>query len=231
MRTYISQTEQQSLSPADVLQHLKEGNDRFVRQTPSSLSLGSLLAGASKGQFPMAVIHGCIDSRAPVEQVFDMTVGDLFVSRVAGNVVNVDVIANLEYACGAVGSKLMVVLGHSDCGAVKAACDHIEMANVTQLLAKIAPACQSVNELNDRTSKNVDYLNQVINHNVALSMANILTESKMLTELTDNGSINLVGGVYDVSTGQVHFRDYTPVIQQLTHEVGEGSLKQLQALF
>jgi carbonic anhydrase len=164
------------------------------------------VAQTGTGQFPFAAVLGCIDSRVPAEYVFDQGIGDIFNARVAGNFVNIDILGSLEFACKAAGSKAIVVLGHSSCGAVKGACDHVELGNLTHMLANIQPAMDAVTgDYEDKSSKNAAYVQDVADRNVALTVAKIKSDSSVLNELYENGEIDIVGAMYDVHTGVVSF--------------------------
>lgn len=194
---------QSVLTPLDVLQILKQGNQRFLKDKRIHRSNMMDIQYTAHNQHPIAVVLGCIDSRVPVETIFDMTFGDLFCIRIAGNVVNDDVLASIEYACHIIGAKLIVVLGHTRCGAISAACQNIEEGHITQLLNKIKPAIQILKK-NHSTAD----MNQVTHLNIAHSMLQIKSRSPILADLFNQDKIGMVGAVYDVSSGQVHFSDY-----------------------
>ncbi len=182
---------------------LVEGNNRFIQNFKSQRNLKEQVTQTSEGQYPFAVILSCIDSRVPPELVFDQGIGDIFSVRVAGNIVNEDVLGSMEYACKVAGSKLLVVLGHTKCGAVTAACKNVELGNITTLLKKIKPAVTLVKskkgELNDKAIEEVSITN------VKISMDRIREESPILAKMESNGEINIVGAIYNVSTGAVNF--------------------------
>ena len=160
----------------------------------------------SQGQFPTAVVLSCLDSRVPVEKVFDLGVGDVFVARVAGNIINPDILASMEYGCKVVGSKIIVVLGHTECGAVKAAIDKVELGNITELLAKIKPAVDSLSKFDgEKTSKNKKLVDEVSVENVDVSMDNIRKNSPILKEMEEKGEIDIVGCMYDLENGKVEY--------------------------
>ena len=207
MRTHNRES-QQSLTPAEALQILREGNERFQANLKANRNLLQQVNETRDGQFPFAAILSCIDSRVSAELVFDQGLGDIFSIRIAGNFVNDDILGSLEFACKAAGSKLIVVLGHSSCGAIKGACDHVELGHLTGLLTKIQPAVEAVREPADaarRTSKNADFVQAVANANIDLTVAAIRERSAVLRELLDAGALALVGGMYDVSSGAVEF--------------------------
>ena len=189
------------------LRALKEGNGRFASGQSAPHDVQKALRTTAEGQAPFVAVLSCIDSRVPVETVFDLTIGHVFSARVAGNVVGGDVIGSLEYACGVAGTPLMVVLGHTNCGAVKGACDGVELGRLTGLLEKIRPSVESVSTDGARTSENADWVDAVAHANVERSKAALLEESAVLRELAETGEIGLVGAMYDVRTGRVTFFD------------------------
>lgn len=197
---------QAAMTPAAALAQLREGNARFVAGTSKVRNLPAKVRATTSGQYPFAVIVSCLDSRAPVELLFDQTIGDLFNARVAGNVLNDDILGSLEFACKVSGSKLILVLGHSNCGAAKGAVDNVELGKLTGLLEKIKPAVAQVPEsVQPRTSKNDQFVQKVADANVHLVMQQIRQQSPILREMLERGEIGLAGGMYDLSTGQVHF--------------------------
>lgn len=202
-----TQETQAALSPDQVLTALKAGNDRFVRGEMINRDLRSQVKQTATGQYPVASILGCIDSRVPPELVFDMGIGDLFVARVAGNYVETDILGSLEFATKVAGSKVIVVLGHTSCGAVKGACDHVEMGNLTHTLSNIMPAVYAVDATGPRTSKNTEFVNGVVRKNVELNVKNLLERSEIIRGLVDEGSLKVVGAVYDLRTGRVTFTE------------------------
>ena len=209
MRTH-SKTSQDSLTPADALQFLKEGNARFCQNLKANRDLLQQVNETRDGQWPFAAILSCIDSRASVELIFDQGLGDVFSVRIAGNFVNDDILGSLEFACAVAGAKLVVVLGHSACGAIKGACDHVELGNLTQMLAKIAPAVDAVSPnyaAEACNSGNEEFVERVAHENVAQTVAAIAQRSQVLKDLKDKGDIEIVGGMYDISSGEVTFID------------------------
>ena len=197
---------QAASTPEQVLEVLKNGNAKFVKGDLTFTDYPKQIMQTSQGQFPTAVVLSCLDSRVPVEKVFDLGVGDVFVARVAGNIINPDILASMEYGCKVVGSKIIVVLGHTECGAVKAAIDNVELGNITELLAKIKPAVDSSSSFEgEKTSKDKGYVNKVTDENVELAIVNIRKNSPILKEMEEKGEIDIVGAVYDVSTGAVTF--------------------------
>lgn len=206
MRTH-TELSQADLTPALALQILKDGNARFMNNLKANRNLLQQVNETSTGQFPFAVILSCIDSRTSAELIFDQGLGDIFSVRIAGNFVNEDILGSMEFACKVAGSKLVVVLGHSKCGAVKGACDDVKLGNLTKLLAKIRPAVEAVPDGGDRSSGNVEFVEKVASKNVELTMDRIERESPTLKEMLDKQEIAMVGGMYDVETGSVTFFD------------------------
>ena len=205
----ITQSEQNTLSPDAVLNDLMEGNSRFREKSMLERDLQGQRQTSVGGQYPKAVVLSCIDSRVPVELVFDQGLGDLFVARVAGNFENTDIIGSMEYSCKVAGSKLVLVLGHEACGAVKAACDGVELGNITALLSNITPAVNMTaeNTSGETNSSNADFVADVVANNVRLTIDRIRDKSPILKEMEDNGEIKIVGGVYQLSTGAVELID------------------------
>lgn len=202
----ITKDVQGALTPNGVLQDLLEGNNRFVNGNSEGADNAALVSQTTGGQFPKAVVLSCIDSRVPVETVLDQAIGDVFVARVAGNFENVDILGSLEYSCKAAGSKLVLVLGHESCGAVKAACDGVELGNITAMLENIMPAVRkSADEVEGETnSSNEAFVAKSVENNVKLTIARIREKSQILREMEDNGEIAIVGGVYSLQTGKVN---------------------------
>ena len=198
---------QSKMTPATALQELKDGNQRFVSKKANDRDHQLNIEQTSGGQWPFAVVLSCIDSRVPVEVVFDQGIGDIFAARVAGNFVNDDILGSIEYGCKVAGSKLVVVLGHTGCGAVKGACDNVELGLITQMLDKIKPAVQAVetDEGADRSSKNSAFVNDVVKKNVEFTVAQMKKDSDILREMEQNGEIDIVGAVYNVASGKVDF--------------------------
>lgn len=207
MRT-LNKDLQSEITPEIALKILKDGNKRFVSQNLANRDLISQVADTTHGQWPFATILGCIDSRVSNELVFDQGIGDIFSIRIAGNVVNTDILGSMEFACKVAGAKLIVVLGHSACGAVKGACDHVEMGNLTELLSKIQPALYEEKEtISERNSQNKDFVENVARINVKRNVNSVLERSPILKEMIDKGEIGLIGAMYDVATGKVEFYD------------------------
>lgn len=207
MKAHTKET-QSKISSNDALNLLKEGNARFVENNKLDRNLIEQVNDTSKGQFPFATVLSCIDSRVSSELIFDQGVGDIFSVRIAGNFVNEDILGSMEFACKLAGTKLIVVLGHTSCGAVKGACDNAELGNLTHLLEKIKPAVAAVNEPIDtslRNSSNTEFVNNVAQMNVSLTIDRIRKESPVLAEMEAEGAIKIVGAMYDVASGAVHF--------------------------
>ena len=195
---------QKTLTPDSVLAALVAGNEAYVAGQSSDPNIKARRAAGMEGQFPKAYILSCIDSRVPVEQVFSQGLGDLFVGRVAGNVENVDQLGSMEYAAAVGGVKLIMVLGHEACGAVKGACDHVELGNITALLNNIKPAIKEVpGHEGQRTSKNKQFVAEVIEKNAAMTVEDIRKGSKILADMEKEGKIKIIGGVYSLETGKV----------------------------
>ena len=198
---------QAGINPSMATQMLKDGNARFTSGNPLNRDLHKQVKETATGQYPFAAVVSCIDSRIPTEVIFDQGIGDIFNARVAGNFVNEDILGSLEFACKLAGSKVIVVMGHTSCGAVKGACDHAKLGNLTQMLDKIMPAVDgtSTNEGEERNSSNTDFVNRVAQKNVDLTIEDIKAKSPVLKEMLDNGEIDIVGAMYDVKSGAVSF--------------------------
>ena len=201
----ITKDLQSAMSPSGVLQDLLEGNNRFVNGNLQGSDNAALVNQTTSGQFPKAVVLSCIDSRVPVETVLDQAIGDIFVARVAGNFENVDILGSLEYSCKAAGSKLILVLGHESCGAVKAAVDGVELGNITAMLQNIMPAVKkaSTEVDGDTTSSNKVMVAKTVENNVKMTIERIREKSEILKDMEDHGEISIVGGVYSLHTGKV----------------------------
>jgi carbonic anhydrase len=207
MRVHTKET-QDSLTPRMALEILQEGNGRFVKNLKAQRDLLAQVNATRDGQWPFAVILSCIDSRTSAELIFDQGLGDVFCIRIAGNIVNTDILGSMEFACKVAGSKLVVVLGHTKCGAVKGACDHVEMGNLTELLSKLQPAVYSESETtaaDKRNSKNAKFVENVATINVKRSVKNIIERSFILEEMLNKGEIGIVGAMYNIDTGKVEF--------------------------
>lgn len=205
MRTHTKET-QASLTPEMAFEILKVGNERFAQNRTVNRDLLGQLKDASEGQFPFAVVLSCIDSRTSAELVFDQGLGDLFSIRIAGNIVNEDVLGSMEFACKVAGAKIIVVLGHSGCGAIMAACDDIKFGSFTALVNKLKLAVARVREpTTDRNSKNSEFVEKVAMTNIFLTIANIKHRSEVLREMLEKYQIAIVGGMYDTHTGKIEF--------------------------
>lgn len=207
---------QSNLRPIEILNILSEGNQRFLNDTRIHRSFKIDIKHTATKQHPIAVILGCIDSRVPVETIFDMSFGDLFCIRIAGTVVNDDILASIEYATHVIGAKLIVVLGHSQCGAIGAACDGItKKGHIDQLLEKIKPAISAEQSTkNDRNTSNHEFIHKVTELNIAHSLLTIYQESKILKNMIDEDKVGMVGAIYDLASGQVRFKDYSQKLMQ-----------------
>jgi carbonic anhydrase len=197
---------QSAITPSVALEILKEGNKRFVSNLKINRNLLQQANETSDGQHPFAVILSCIDSRTSAELIFDQGLGDVFSVRIAGNIVNEDILGSMEFGCKVAGAKIIVVLGHTKCGAVKGACDNVALGNLTGLIAKIKPAVdqESVTAEN-RNSSNGVFVENVAELNVSLSVKNILLKSPIIADMVKNGDIGIVGGIHDIATGEVKF--------------------------
>ena len=208
MKTHTKET-QSKITPEMALQLLKEGNLRFQNNKRENRNLMQQVNETSGGQFPFATILSCIDSRVSSELIFDQGIGDIFSARVAGNFVNEDILGSMEFACKLAGTKLVLVLGHTSCGAVKGACDHARLGNLSKLIQKIEPAVEAVTEPKDenqRNSGNLEFVDNVAAMNVKMTIDNIRTESPVLSEMEKEGEIMIVGAMYDISNGNVDFK-------------------------
>ena len=204
--TALTQEAQAAITPAKALEMLKQGNERFVSGKAIERDYLAQVKQTSKGQFPFAAVVSCLDSRIPPAIVFDRGIGDLFVARVAGNFVNDDILGSLEFATKLAGAKLIVVMGHTECGAVKGACDAAQLGLLTTTLANINPAVKAVQgDYTPRSSQNAKFVQAVTEMNVQLTMQTLRERSVVLREMIDKGDIGLVGAMYDVSTGKVTF--------------------------
>ena len=207
MKAHTKET-QETMTPEKSLRYLKEGNIRFQNNLKAHRNLLEQVNDTSDGQFPFATILSCIDSRVSAELVFDQGLGDIFSVRIAGNFVNVDILGSMEFACKLAGTKLVVVLGHTSCGAVKGACDDAKLGNLTAMLDKIKPAVNAVKSPENsslRNSSNLEFVDNVAAKNVQLTIDRILKESDVLAEMQNKGEIMIVGAMYDINTGAVTF--------------------------
>lgn len=207
MKAHTRET-QATMTPEKSLRFLQEGNQRFQNNLKANRNLLEQVNDTSEGQFPFATILSCIDSRVSAELVFDQGLGDIFSIRIAGNFVNEDILGSMEFGCKLAGTKLVVVLGHTSCGAIKGACDHARLGNLTALINKIEPAVAAVKEPKDeslRNSKNIEFVDAVSAKNVEITIENIRERSRVLAEMENKGEIMIVGAMYDISNGEVTF--------------------------
>ena len=205
MRTHTKET-QQILTPDLIIEILKKGNQRFVNNIKAHRNLLEQVNETSSGQFPFAAILSCIDSRTSAELIFDQGLGDIFSIRIAGNILNEDILGSMEFACKIAGSKLIVVLGHTNCGAVIGACDDIKLGHLTTLVNKIKPSIEiETQTLSERNGRNIKFVQNVTVNNVKLAVEGIRRRSPILSEMENDNKIKIIGGMYDVETGIVKF--------------------------
>lgn len=205
MKTFTKEM-QDNITPDEAFNLLKEGNERFASNSTVNRNLLDQAKETSGGQYPFAVILSCIDSRTSSEHIFDLGFGDAFNVRIAGNIINEDILGSMEFGCKAAGSKVIVVLGHSGCGAVKGACDHVELGNLTGLLTKISPAVDDEKTIEqDRSSANPEFVEKVTILNTKKVIEDIQARSSIIKEMVDNNEVKIVGGYHDLSTGKVNF--------------------------
>jgi carbonic anhydrase len=214
MRTLTKEL-QEKITPQQALDILTEGNKRFVQNLQVNRNLLEQVNDTRDGQWPFAVILSCIDSRTSAELIFDQGLGDIFSVRIAGNIINDDILGSMEFACKIAGSKFIVVLGHSKCGAIKGACDHVELGHLSILLAKIEPAIQEETTTKEnRNSDNDGFVQNVSRINVIRSVQEILNKSNILREMVEGGKVGIAGAMYDVASGNVEFYEDTTIIKQ-----------------
>ncbi len=220
---------QSKITPRKALEILQKGNDRFINNLKANRNLLEQVNDTSEGQWPFATVLSCIDSRTSAELIFDQGLGDIFSVRIAGNIVNTDILGSMEFACKVAGSKLIVVLGHTKCGAVKGACDHVEMGNLTELLSKLQPAVYAEREtlnVEHRNSKNSMFVENVAAINVRRSVKSIIERSYIIEQMVENGEIGVVGAMYDVETGQVEFyEDVEYIKDEMSPEFSMAELR------
>lgn len=213
MRT-LNKELQSEITPRKALELLSEGNNRFVNNLKLHRDLLEQVNDTRDGQWPFATILSCIDSRTSAELIFDQGLGDVFSIRIAGNVANTDILGSMEFACKVAGSKLIVVLGHTKCGAVKGACDHVEMGNLTELLSKLQPAVyEEQMTTGDRSSKNGEFVENVAEINVKRTVKSIIQRSYILEQMIEKGEIGIIGAMYNIETGTVEFYPETEFIR------------------
>jgi carbonic anhydrase len=203
----LTKEQRDALTPDQIIQSFKDGNARFASNDLTARDHSAQVRTSATGQFPKAVILSCLDSRVPVEDVFDRGIGDVFVGRVAGNFVNEDLLGSMEFGCKVAGAKVILVLGHEYCGAVMSAIDDVKLGNITAMLSKIRPAVAKVEYEGDRTSANAEFVHAVCESNVMHTMEQIRANSPILKEMEEKGEIKIIGGVYDMSTGVVTFME------------------------
>lgn len=202
----LTAEEQRALTPDRVIQNLKEGNKRYMNNDLTARDLPAMVRNASQGQYPEAVILSCLDSRVPVEEVFDKGIGDLFVGRVAGNIVNEDLLGSMEYGCKVSGAKIILVLGHEACGAVKASIDKVKLGHISAIISKINPAItKSQDFAGEKTAKNDAFVDYVAKNNVLNTIETIREKSPILKEMEEKGEIKIVGAYYSLKNGEVKF--------------------------
>jgi len=202
----LTKAEQEALTPDMVIQSLQAGNQRYVRNDLTKRDHSALVREAAEGQYPKAVILSCLDSRVTVEDVFDKGIGDLFVGRVAGNFVNIDMLGSMEFGCKVSGAKLILVMGHEFCGAIKSAIDNVKLGNITAMLEKIRPAVlRSMDFKGEKTSKNPAFVEYVAMNNIRYAIEYIRKNSPILKEMEDKGQIKIIGAYYKLTTGEVIF--------------------------
>jgi len=221
MRTHNKES-QSTMTPSMAIEILKDGNKRFVSNLKFNRNLLQQVNETRNGQWPFATVLSCIDSRTSAELIFDQGLGDIFSVRIAGNIVNEDILGSMEFACKLAGSKFIVVLGHTKCGAVKGACDHVEMGNLTALLSKLQPALdEEIVTKEDRHSTNNEFVENVASINVRRTVNDVMQRSPILNEMIQSGEIGICGAMYNVETGVVDFYDDTMIIKEenLLHAV------------
>ena len=206
--TTLTKEDRDSISPKKATQILKDGNRRFIKNLKKNHNLLEQVNHTSGGQYPFAIILSCIDSRTSAELIFDQGLGDIFSCRIAGNIINDDIIGSMEFACKVAGVKLIMVLGHTGCGAIQGACDQIKMGKLSGLLNKIDPALEKEKDtIDNRNSQNTKFVNNVATINVELVVSQITKESPIILDMLNNGEIAIAGGMYDVVTGIVEFKE------------------------
>ena len=205
VNSVLTKEQQDQLTPDKIIESLKKGNERFMNNLLTARDYPAQVKKSTKGQHPEAIVLACIDSRVPVETIFDRGVGDLFVARVAGNFSNEDILGSMEYACKVAGSKLVLVMGHEHCGAVKSAVKDVKLGNITSMLSKIMPAIKTVSYEGEKSFKNKEYLQLVCESNVKHTLSQIRLNSPILKEMEEKGEIKIVGAVYDLDNGKVAF--------------------------
>jgi len=201
----LTREQRDKMTPDEIIQQMKAGNERFRSGKPQHRDLMSEARATAPGQYPAAIVFSCIDSRAPAELILDFGIGDIFSGRVAGNVADEDTLGSMEFACKVAGSKVVVVMGHTACGAIKGAIDNVQLGNLTALLAKIRPAVEATHYTGERSAKNYAFVDAVAQKNVSLTIANIREKSPVLRDLESAGSIKIAAAMYNLKTGTVEF--------------------------
>jgi carbonic anhydrase len=201
----LTRAQRDKLTPDEIIAMMKQGNERFRSGKGTAQNVLAQQRASAKGQYPAAVILSCIDSRAPAETIMDLGIGDVFNARVAGNIANDDILGSMEFACAAAGAKVVLVMGHTACGAVRGAIDDVKLGNLTGLLAKIKPAVEATSYKGDRSGKNAAFVDAVARRNVELTMETIRKNSPVLDGLKSKGAIKIVGAMYDLESGKVDF--------------------------
>jgi len=201
----LTKETQSNITPTTALEMLKEGNQRFLNKSIKTRDLNLQVEQTSSGQFPFACVLGCIDSRVPSELVFDQGIGDIFNVRIAGNFVNTDILGSMEFACKVAGSKIILVLGHTKCGAIKGACDHVKLGNLTAMLQNFDDVLDASEYAGDRSSQNTEFVDLVTHKNIEMTIDKIRKNSPVLSEMEKNCEILIAGALYDVTDGSVKF--------------------------
>jgi carbonic anhydrase len=201
----FTKEQRDKMTPDEVIQQMKDGNERFRSGKPRHRDLMREVKATAKGQYPAAIVFSCVDSRAPAELILDFGIGDIFSGRVAGNVADEDIMGSMEFACKVAGSKVVLVMGHTACGAIKGAIDDVKLGNLTALLAKIRPAVEATQYTGERTAKNYAFVDAVARKNVSLTIAKIREQSPVLHEMESGGSIKIMGAMYNLETGAAEF--------------------------
>lgn len=205
IQNVLTKEQRDALTPNQIIQSFKEGDERFVNNDLTARDHSAQVRNSADGQYPKALILSCLDSRVPVEDVFDRGIGDIFVGRIAGNFVNEDLLGSMEFGCKVSGAKVILVLGHEHCGAIKSAIDNVKLGNITAMLSKITPAVEKANYEGERTSGNPEFVHEVCESNVKHTIEQIRLNSPILKEMEDNKEIEIIGGIYEMSTGKVTF--------------------------
>src|SRR5262245_14877710 len=206
----LTKAQRDRLTPDEIIQLMKKGNERFRSGKPTTQNYLARQRASAKGQYPAAVLLSCIDSRAPAETIMDLGIGDVFNARVAGNVANDDILGSMEFACQVAGAKVVLVMGHTACGAIKGAIDRVELGNLTGLLAKIQPAVEATTYQGERSAKNYGFVDAVARKNVELTMREIHSRSTVIAELESKGAVKIAGAMYNLETAAIDFLPAAP---------------------